>query len=108
MSGKRSGSKNEPRARVVSGGGRKFSPERFRAVAMTILAVGDVDPRHLYDAMFVADMEAYRQLGKSITGTTWVKTAQGVEPRKPRRKRKPKDSTAPGASLATGASKAAG
>jgi len=73
---------------LVSSGGRRFSSERFRAMAMTILAVGDIDPRNLYSAMFLADMEAYRQLGKSITGTTWVKTANGVEPRPPRRKKK--------------------
>lgn len=69
------------------GGGRRFSPERFRAMALTMLTVGDIDPRFLYSAMFTADMEAYRKLGKSITGTTWLKTANGVEPKPPRRRR---------------------
>jgi hypothetical protein len=69
------------------GGGRRFSAERFRAVAMTILAASDVDPRLLYSVMFTADMEAYRKTGKSITGTTWVKTGNGVEPKPPRAKK---------------------
>ncbi len=56
-------------------------------MAMTILAATDVDPRNLHSAMFMADMEAYRTLGKSITGTTWIKTANGVEPRPPRRRK---------------------
>lgn len=77
---------SEPKFKA--GGGRRFSAERYRAMAMTILAVGDIDPRNLYNAMFVADMEAYRQLGKSITGTIWVKTANGVEPRIPSRRKK--------------------
>lgn len=28
--------------------------------------------------MFMCDMEAYRQTGKSITGATWYKTETGV------------------------------
>lgn len=68
-------------------GRRRYSQERFRAMAMTILATADLDPRLLYSAMFRADMEAYRLLGKSITGTTWVKTANGVEPKPPRRRK---------------------
>jgi hypothetical protein len=74
--------------RPSPGGGRRFSPERFRAVALTILTSSDIDPRNLYGAMFAIDMEAYRQVGKSITGTTWVKTANGVEPKPARRPRK--------------------
>lgn len=31
----------------------------------------------LYWLMFWTDMEAYRRLGDSITGATWVKTALG-------------------------------
>jgi hypothetical protein len=53
-----------------------------------MLTAGDFDPRLLFSAMFTADMEAYRMIGKSITGTAWVKTANGVEPRPPRRRTK--------------------
>lgn len=88
-------------AKFKSGGGRRFSPERFRAMALTILITVDIDPRLLYEVMFAADMEAYRQLGQSITGTTWVKTGNGVEPRPPRR-RKPSDSPTHGAKRSTG------
>lgn len=38
--------------------------------------------------MFVMDMEAYRILGKSITGATWLKTEAGVEPRIPAKRKK--------------------
>jgi len=66
-------------------GGRPFSPKRFRSLAILILdqcRQGGVDPRDLWSVMFATDMEAYRQTGKSITGASWVKTEDGVRPRK--------------------------
>ena len=34
----------------------------------------------VFIAMWMADMAAYRELGASITGTTWCKTRKGVCP----------------------------
>lgn len=66
-------------------GGRPFSPRRFRVIAMHVLAQckqGGVDPRDLWEIMFDIDMEMYRRTGKSGTGAVWVKTPEGVRPRR--------------------------
>jgi hypothetical protein len=67
-------------------GGRPYSPARFRELAIYALAHGrkrgGLDPRDLWEAMFAADMEAFRQTGQSITGATWIKTETGVRPKK--------------------------
>lgn len=68
--------------RSSPGGGRRYNRERFAATAMLMLQ-GGIEPRFLWEAMFQADMEAYRLTGKSITGATWIKTWRGVEPKRP-------------------------
>ena len=66
-------------------GGRPYSPAKFRELAIAVLVAsrtkGGPDPRRLFETMFLIDMEAYRQLGQSITGATWIKTETGVRPR---------------------------
>lgn len=74
----------EVRAKGGLGGGRRYSAQRFAAVAVTMLQ-GGVEPRWLWEAMFHADMEAFRLTGKSITGATWLKTERGVEPKRPKK-----------------------
>lgn len=54
-------------------GGRRFSPARQRAV---ILAAAAAHPEgisrlKLRSMLFLIDLEAYRNLGKSITGATY-------------------------------------
>ena len=43
---------------------------------------GEVDPRDLWEIMFDVDMEMYKRTGQSATGAAWVKTADGVRPRR--------------------------
>lgn len=63
-------------------GGRPFSPARLRSLIAHICSQPDrnFDVQKLMWIVFWADMEAYRQLGRSLTGATWVKTEWGPMP----------------------------
>jgi hypothetical protein len=62
-------------------GGRRYSQRRVQALAEHIVAAtGGCTLRQLCNLMFLCDLEAYRQLGKSITGATYVKMPWGALP----------------------------
>lgn len=64
---------------------RKAVRRRFCAL---IAQIAELRPATTYaqacGIAFRADMEAYRQLGRSITGAIWCKTKDGPRPRYPR------------------------
>jgi len=63
-------------------GGRRYSAQRLGALfALVAMQLGkDFTVEKALWVLFNSDTEAYRQLGQSITGATWVKTAAGPLP----------------------------
>lgn len=63
-------------------GGRVFSPRRFRELALFVLskAPDGLTEQQLANLLFRIDFEAYRLLGRSITGATYVKMPWGASP----------------------------
>lgn len=64
-------------------GRRRYSPARFRHLALYILhKAGDegMTAQQLCNVMWRCDFEAYRRLGRSITGATYVKVEDGAVP----------------------------
>jgi hypothetical protein len=65
-------------------GNRRYSPARMRALIAYLCqqSAGDRNftVEKLLWLLFWADMEAYRKLGSSITGATYVKTELGPWP----------------------------
>jgi hypothetical protein len=60
-------------------GGRAFDPERQKALVHYIVQqLGSVSRLKLRSMLYLIDLEAYRQLGKTITGATYRKGKQTV------------------------------
>jgi len=72
-------------------GRRVFSPRRFRELAVYVISKcpDGITVQQLWNVMFAIDFEAYRRLGRSITGAAWIKTEYGVVPGKYSRKTTP-------------------
>lgn len=54
---------------------------RLRELILYVLHQQPMDRAKLSNLLFLADLQAYRDLGASITGETYVKVRHGAEPR---------------------------
>lgn len=78
-------------------GGKRFSPAAFRNLVAYICGRDpEIETAKLCWSLFWIDMEAYRKLGRSITGCVYVKGGDGYpipcrrsKPRPSRAKAKP-------------------